>query len=105
LPVLSIDFPISSSVCLPDVSRQGHDGPIRDAASMTSSTLTAPSASPALALPTGSILSALGTFRWRLAFVAVFCAVVATEVLAQRETAPRQRRPIEEFAFLGGWKG
>ncbi|WP_431272760.1 hypothetical protein [Dankookia sp. P2] len=27
------------------------------------------------------------------------------EVLAQRETAPRQRRPIEEFAFLGGWKG
>ena len=26
------------------------------------------------------------------------------EVLAQRETAPRQRRPIEEFAFLGGWK-
>ena len=27
------------------------------------------------------------------------------EVLAQRETAPRQRRPIEEFAFLGGWTG
>ena len=52
---------------------------------MTSATLTAPSASPALALPTGSILSALGTFRWRLAFVAAFCAVVATEVLAQPE--------------------
>ncbi|MDO9707084.1 nitroreductase family protein [Paracraurococcus lichenis] len=26
------------------------------------------------------------------------------EVLAQRETAPRQRRAIEEFAFFGGWK-
>jgi len=52
---------------------------------MTSATLTASSASPALALPTGSILSALGTFRWRLAFVAAFCAVVATEVLAQPE--------------------
>src|SRR5690348_16182411 len=31
----------------------------------------------------GSILEALGLFRWRLAFVAAFCAVVATEVLAQ----------------------
>lgn len=27
------------------------------------------------------------------------------EVLAARETAPRQRRPIEEFACFGGWKG
>jgi signal transduction histidine kinase len=52
---------------------------------MTSSTLTAPNASPALTLPAGSILSALGTFRWRLAFVAVFCGVIATEVLAQPE--------------------
>ncbi|MCB4823206.1 nitroreductase family protein [Roseicella aerolata] len=27
------------------------------------------------------------------------------EALATRETAPRERRPIEEFAYLGGWKG
>ena len=52
---------------------------------MTPSTLTAHGASSPLALPTGSILSALGTFRWRLAFVVVFCAVLATEVLAQPE--------------------
>jgi hypothetical protein len=26
------------------------------------------------------------------------------EALAQRETAPRQRRPIGEFAFFGGWQ-
>src|SRR6476661_4449217 len=52
---------------------------------MTSSTLTARNASPPLALPAGSILSALETFRWRLAFVVAFCAAVATEVLAQPE--------------------
>ncbi|MEN0076186.1 MAG: nitroreductase family protein [Paracraurococcus sp.] len=27
------------------------------------------------------------------------------EALAARETAPRQRRPIEDFAFFGGWRG
>jgi nitroreductase len=27
------------------------------------------------------------------------------EALALRETAPRQRRPIGEFAFFGGWQG
>lgn len=27
------------------------------------------------------------------------------EVLAQRETAPRQRRPIEDFSMFGGWQG
>ncbi|RAI57877.1 nitroreductase family protein [Roseicella frigidaeris] len=27
------------------------------------------------------------------------------EALAARETAPRQRRPIEAFAFFGGWRG
>ena len=30
-----------------------------------------------------SLLDALGRFRWRLAFVVVFCLIVATEVLAQ----------------------
>jgi nitroreductase len=27
------------------------------------------------------------------------------DALAARETAPRQRRPIGEFAFFGGWQG
>jgi len=26
------------------------------------------------------------------------------DVLAQRETAPRKRRPIDDFAFFGGWQ-
>ncbi|MFO1306805.1 MAG: histidine kinase [Burkholderiales bacterium] len=36
-------------------------------------------------LPAGSILAAMGSFRWRLVFVVAFCAVVATEVLSQPE--------------------
>jgi len=36
-----------------------------------------------LELPHGSILVAMSLFRWRLAFVIVLCAVIATEVLAQ----------------------
>ena len=52
---------------------------------MSSPVLTAARPSWRPTLPTGSILSALGSFRWRLAFVVAFCAVIATEVLAQPE--------------------
>jgi hypothetical protein len=32
-------------------------------------------------------------------------AALESVLEAARETAPRQRRPIGEFAFFGGWQG
>ncbi len=84
---LSDAFPDSSSVPLPSPQVAA-----QDRADLRAPLPTVPGTStlaPPIAALSGlpgrfpSSLDALARFRWRLAFVAVFCLIVATEVLAQ----------------------